>query len=89
MARYVITTVPNRRTRRAANARTKYAKVRVGGKFQFVNDPNEATVFTSMGNLLQAFGLRCRALRGRPTADLTVATVRQAGVAVEEVLNGH
>ena len=89
MAQYIITTIPNRRTRRAGNARTKYAKVQGGGKFKFVVTPDEATVFNTMASLLQAFGTRCRRLHNSPTSDLTVATVRQAGVQVQEVLNGH
>jgi len=92
----VIATRPGRATRRWKNNVQKYAQVLRSNKFRFVEDVNDATVFDSTGDAIQALGRRARRLRNDPTRDLTLAQVENVpptryqptGRRVVRILNG-
>lgn len=88
MSQVVIATNANRATRLYRTAKQKFAQVRRDGKFQFVTNINEATVFQSFAAALKAYGIRCQKLRREPTGDLVFHEVAGAGVRTLRVLNG-
>ena len=88
---YVIATYPNRRTNRTKNAIQKFAAVGRNGKFRWVTNLDQATLFTSSRDLLYAIGVRARNLSGRfggLTHDVTWAEVERAGLRVKVIANG-
>jgi len=85
---YVLATSQHRTVRRAKNAVQKYAVKQSNGKFKWITTLASATVFPSMGQLLQAVGIRARLLRNQPTGDLIVLQVQQSGISVVGTLNG-
>lgn len=89
MGLYVIATDPRRVVRNPANQAQKFVSIAPSGKFKFTRDQSQATVFTSMKTLLQAYGRRCRLLRNGPTSDLLVLEVTvPSGFSVVRSLNG-
>lgn len=86
---FMIATRPGRSTKRAKNRVQKYAQVQPNGKFKWVTNPNEATVFKTASDLLFAYGIRVGELNNDPTKDVTWAEVEQAGVSVKRIYNGH
>lgn len=82
--RCVIATRPNRVVRNWRNNVQKYAQVRYDGKFRFVTDLNEATLFTSTPEALRALAVRGAKLRNPGGTsrnnygqDLTIAEVEE------------
>ena len=89
MGMYVIATDPHRVVKNPANQAQKFVTLASNGKFKFIRDRSQATVFTSMKTLLQAYGRRCRLLRNGPTSDLLVLEVTvPTGFTVVRSLNG-
>jgi len=86
---FMIATKPSRRVRKTKNAVQKFALVTSSGKFKWVTDPNQATLFKTFSDLLFAYASRCAELDGDPTKDVTVAEASQSGVSVSRVYNGH
>lgn len=73
---FVIGTSSTRTVKKGRNRGVrKYVQMQAGGKFKFVTELHQATVFSSMATLLQAYGVRCQGLSGSPTTDLVVHRV--------------
>ena len=90
---FVIATKPGRAVRNQRNAVQKFVQVRADGKFKFVTDANQATLFRTASDLLRAVGIRARTLvngsrRAGVTSDLTWAEAQQAGVQITRIYNG-
>ncbi len=92
--KYVIQTSPNRATRKYTTPVVKYAIVQSNGKFKFVTDIHQATLFGSAGLAIQAIGFRAKRVN-KITADLTLAQVDEVIPTpaptrqVRQVLNGR
>ncbi len=86
---FMIATRPGRTTRKAKNRVQKFAQVTSTGKFKWVTNASDATVFKTASDLLYAIGVRAKELDNSPTKDITWAEVEQAGVNVKRIYNGH
>jgi len=74
---YVVATSPHRVVNKAANRGIqKYGQKRTDGKFKWVTNLRDASIFTSMSTVLQYMGLRATKLRRGPTTDLIILQVQ-------------
>ena len=89
---YVICTSPKRDVRHPnwrihQNGTQKYVQVLPTGKFRFVTDVQQATVFKSARDVLTATGIRAQKVR-KITNDLTWAEANVSGITVGKPANG-
>jgi len=89
---YVLCTKPARRIAhpnwRVHQVSTqKYVQVQPNGKFKFVTNEQQATVFKTASDLLTAVSLRAQQVR-KITNDLTWAEATVGGIKVGAPLNG-
>lgn len=78
---FLIGTKPGRNVQIRANAAQKYVRVRGDGKFDFVADQNQATVFEDSTTALHAIGIRAQQVR-KITEDLVLFEATKQGLQV-------
>jgi hypothetical protein len=88
----VIATKPARRIKNPGwrihrGGTQKFVQVQPNGKFKFVTDANQATIFKSASDFLTAVGVRAQKVR-KVTNDLTWADAQVSGVTVGRFANG-